>query len=541
MKHALFAIGLAAFLHVGAARAGGFEQPDLGAQALGRGGAFSARADDGLALHYNVAGLARQRGTKLMLNFNVVLNNFNFQRAGAYAQDPKDPRAWSGSPFPLVRNTGGPGALPALVASSDFGTERFTAALGVFTPAVIRGRTFPASIGNAMPSPARYDAAGSGSTLILYPTLGAAYRITKTLDIGASAAVGFARVNASSIGLVDTGGCSIVEDVKCEARDTFKGSAAAFTGSVGALFRPVPALQFGLQAKLPTVFELDGESTSGPASNASRVPASAPSAAKITLKLPWVIRGGARYIKLAGTKERYDLELDFTYEAWSGAQGEGIRTVIAKTSAGENTQSLTRHAYNNTVSIRGGGAYNLEDMPLTLRAGLFYDSSATAPQYTRIDFDTLAKLGVSAGVGYRYGALTLNAAYAFVLGIGRTVTDGDMRAPNTLKGGQPIGADDALRPAFNNGEYWGSSHVFAFSAEVALESLWGQKPTEWGESEATADTNAKEQSSTPGELVRAPASEPVQPIVTEPTVTPPQKPGKAPKKGKTPKKGKRVR
>ena len=43
------------------ARAGGFELPGNDAEALARGGAFTAKADDGAALDYNVAGLARQR------------------------------------------------------------------------------------------------------------------------------------------------------------------------------------------------------------------------------------------------------------------------------------------------------------------------------------------------------------------------------------------------------------------------------------------------------------------------------------------------
>ncbi|HEX4461131.1 MAG TPA: hypothetical protein VIA18_24290, partial [Polyangia bacterium] len=41
--------------------AGGFELPDNDAEALARGAAFTAKADDGMAIEYNVAGLARQR------------------------------------------------------------------------------------------------------------------------------------------------------------------------------------------------------------------------------------------------------------------------------------------------------------------------------------------------------------------------------------------------------------------------------------------------------------------------------------------------
>ncbi|MBW2734022.1 MAG: hypothetical protein JRH20_16670, partial [Deltaproteobacteria bacterium] len=48
------------------ATAGGYDYPDHGVTALGRAGAFVARADDPLALIYNPAGAARLKGTQLL-------------------------------------------------------------------------------------------------------------------------------------------------------------------------------------------------------------------------------------------------------------------------------------------------------------------------------------------------------------------------------------------------------------------------------------------------------------------------------------------
>src|ERR1043165_1668583 len=88
------------------ASAGGIdEMPDHGAQALGRGAAFTAKADDATALYYNVAGLARQRGTKLQLSANFQFSSMTFQRAGNYPGDPKDPQTpWAGKAYGLVEN-----------------------------------------------------------------------------------------------------------------------------------------------------------------------------------------------------------------------------------------------------------------------------------------------------------------------------------------------------------------------------------------------------------------------------------------------------
>lgn len=69
------------------ARAGGFEQPDNGTVPLGRAGAFTARASDGTAFQYNIAGLAGQRGNNLMLLSNFTDLEYCFTRAGNYPKN----------------------------------------------------------------------------------------------------------------------------------------------------------------------------------------------------------------------------------------------------------------------------------------------------------------------------------------------------------------------------------------------------------------------------------------------------------------------
>src|SRR5262249_16621021 len=71
--------------------AGGEEFPDNGAQALSRGGAFTAKADDLTALQYNVAGLAKVRGTRLLLSVNLVNADASFTRAGSYPVNAGSP------------------------------------------------------------------------------------------------------------------------------------------------------------------------------------------------------------------------------------------------------------------------------------------------------------------------------------------------------------------------------------------------------------------------------------------------------------------
>src|SRR5689334_21631669 len=64
------ALGIAA--HADKAAAGGIELTGAGAQAMGRGGAVTARADDPMVLMYNPAGLAELQGAQLLHDVSFV-------------------------------------------------------------------------------------------------------------------------------------------------------------------------------------------------------------------------------------------------------------------------------------------------------------------------------------------------------------------------------------------------------------------------------------------------------------------------------------
>src|SRR5260370_8427175 len=102
------------------AHAGGFELPGNDAEALGRGAAFTAKADNGAALEYNVAGLARQRGTRVLLSGNLLLHDYTFQRTGNYPGDAADKKTpYAGQPFPSLSNTAAPFFPPLAPISTD--------------------------------------------------------------------------------------------------------------------------------------------------------------------------------------------------------------------------------------------------------------------------------------------------------------------------------------------------------------------------------------------------------------------------------------
>ena len=128
------------------AHAGGFETPDNGTEALGRGGAFTAKATDATALTYNIAGLAGQRGTHVLFDGKISINNYSFTRDGTYLpQVPTATQPWGNSFFPTVSNQGPPFFAPFLGITTDFGYfDRLTFAVGAFGPSGVGNSDVPA-------------------------------------------------------------------------------------------------------------------------------------------------------------------------------------------------------------------------------------------------------------------------------------------------------------------------------------------------------------------------------------------------------------
>lgn len=465
------------------AYAGGFEIPDNGAQALGRGATFVAKADDGTAIYYNPAGLARQRGTRLYAGGNLFLHSFEFQRAGSFPDDPNDSATpWGGKPFPLVTNAAGPFFAPFVAASTDFASlDRLTIAVGAFGPPAVGNRTFPLAIRNA-PASSRYDFVQSRSTLF-FPTASVAYRVTPWLDLGVSAHLVLARFDQTTVSYADVGQCANIEYQPCDSRGTLQATATSFGGTFGALVRPSANVAFGLSVRTP--INLEAQGIFDPQAPKNLPVDIAAGQAFLSTRLPLIVRGGVRYIAMDGDFELYDLELDATYEGWSAAQGDGPRIRIPSLGSFKNIDTLVVHGYSDTFSVRGGGAYNLEalDGVLAVRAGAFFDSPATSFAYTRLDFDTLTKIAGTLGFGYRHGAVSFDLGYAAVASVPRLVgTDqGDVRPVNGSQGGKPVDNDGNLLPAVNEGAYKGFTHILSVGLTVTFDELFGApRPIHFG-------------------------------------------------------------
>jgi long-subunit fatty acid transport protein len=460
------------------AEAGGLEMPDLGTEALGRGAAFTAKADDPTAIHYNVAGLAQQRGTRLLVNANVSQSSLRFQRDGVYTDDLANPATpWGGRRYPKVDNEGKPLMLPFLAATSDLGLDFLTVALSVHAPplAAYAGRTYPLAVDGA-PSPARYDSVGGTSSVVLFYTGAVGIRVSEAIDVGVAVHAVQASIETRTVSYVDMTQCKNAEYQPCDGRSEGSMTGWTATGSAGALARLGAGVTSGLHVRGPVMMQTEGtaQTTTPRVLGGTATP---PARMALRNALPLVARAGVRkaFYGAGGKTEAGDIELDVTYERWSDAQDPGPRALLEKLGTTKNAALTVMHAYRDTFSVRLGGAYNFAagTVPLTLRAGAFYDGSATEPAHTRIDADTLAKVAGTVGASARFGSFAFNVAYAGVYDVPRTVEDGAVRPINAARGGATEDSEGNLLPAVNNGTYDGFTHVLSLGLTVELDLLLG--------------------------------------------------------------------
>lgn len=448
-----------------AAAAGGFEFSANGTEALGRGGAFTAKADTPLALEYNVAGLAGQRGTRLLFDSHLTFGHYEFQRAGD---------------FRLVTDEAHkPYYGPFFGLTTDFGYfDRWTFAVGVFGPASIGKRTYP--IGDDRLGPGRYDVNFTDTFLVL-PTLAASVRASRYVDIGLGMqlATGTFKLGNSAVvpGLCQPG--MVQTDPGCDTRTEIDvKTGVSPTLLFGLLLHPTAGIDVGLHVRSAAnlgVKRIEAKGTLR-AFNAQDVELG-DGDATFTASLPWVFRLGARYAFRKAGREVGDIELNGTYEAWSLAEGEGSTLEYEfPLNRSQIRNTLLPHRYKDTYSLRLGGAFTqpVGKLALTFRLGFFLDSSATNPADTRLDFDTLMKVGGTLGAGVSYRGMTLNLAYAYLHSIPRTVEDGQLRALDGTTG-QPVG------DPVNNGTYAGRNQILSLGLLVQFDELvkgdsWTRKP-----------------------------------------------------------------
>lgn len=348
--------------------AGGVEYAGAGTQALGRGAAVAARADDPTVLIYNPAGLVELRGSQLMISANLALMNacvdpLGYYGWGAYGggkpsrltyaktgetlalqlgragQIGPNEKSYYESPYDTVCLDQGLTPVPEFAVTGRL-SDRLGVGAGLMFPSVTpqgfwgRPNGVIQGQGGLRPAATRYEEIGSG-TLGVFPTIGLAYRIAKWLRVGASFRWGMINVDNTSIAAVQVG-TTPANDILVHVRAT-DWFVPEFTASVHVV--PTDAIDvvggFHYQGDLDAQGDIAMTTGLYDANGVPRTKVNQVTGVKQTF--PWSAWAGLRYaVRLAPRSydsgsgdltplgdgrvhdafedERMDVELDVAYE-----------------------------------------------------------------------------------------------------------------------------------------------------------------------------------------------------------------------------------
>ena len=397
-----------------AAHAGGYYIGPIGGKAVGRAGAFTARADDLSAVYYNPAGLSFLDGLHVQLDNKLSYNFFEFQR-----QPLTDTTGMVTTTFEPVQSETTFQPLTPLLGVG-YGISDWAFALVAYAGSGVSNMDFPED------GPQRYMMVSREGLFVNY-ALNVAWQPTPKLSIGAGVQV--VTVPSLRYQLVINGGPAgfggdnpVMNNLDIMA--TVEGTDPFTLNAVlGVLYKVSPAFELGLSGQvLPSKIEAKGPISLDAVNYDDAVETyRGPDAADdvtLTLPLPMTARLGARYInRRADGSELFDIELDLTYETLSDVERFTMDSngMVAEFQSNEieiGTIQVEKQ-WNDTIGASLGGDFNAIQDLLTVRAGAYWESAASDPEYTNVDFITGTQLGGTVGASLLFGDLSLALAYEF--------------------------------------------------------------------------------------------------------------------------------
>ena len=413
------------------AHPGGFEMGDVGSRASGRAGAFVVRADDPSAIDHNPAGLARLRGTHILLSNRLTWDNEAYHRARTLDFSGAVHGVPPVTSFPWVSNAVTfEGLGPMLAVSSDFGLKDWGFAVGVYSPPSTSRQSFPTD------GPQKYMLT-SREVIILYYSAAAAWKYKDIAGIGVT--LQWVDVPRFRFSLVVDGNTTarMVSPVSSRFDMESRVDGAdriGFTGIVGAWYRPFGNLELGLSARLIPV-KIETKSHLALSALSLDLPAP-PSITRngvpddrmtFSMVLPPKVRVGARYVHERGGEEVADVEVDLGYEAWSMLDAfvldaSQTETEVLGKRITIGTLKVQRH-WRDTFSVRVGSDFKAVPRWLSVRAGVMYESPAVPPEYAYVDVFPGHRLAASAGLSFTVAGLDISAAYTYLFMVPVVVTE----------------------------------------------------------------------------------------------------------------------
>ncbi len=406
-----------------AALAGGFEVGENGSFAVSRGAAFTVRADDLTAISHNPAGLIHLRGTSIQLSHNTVGAHLQFTRSPTLLAH--DPNPAGTDPTAPVQNQSPWFALGGMgIVASDLGTKDFVFALGMYGPSASGSQSWAKDGGQ------RYMLT-SMDVLMVYYSAAIAWGKRDHYSLGLTLQLAHELTTKLSLMVDGTTGGAIAPyysptDVESTIHLSAKPAPTAIAGGwyrlndnweLGASGRVMPAYMHGTGN-----ITLANSARSGFTAKQLEVK---DNTAALNLIIPPTAKVGVRYRGMDGATERWDLELNFVYEAWSmmTAYDLNLTGKIQLFASADAPNVIIARNWKDTLAVRLGGTYNLPNLPLSLSAGAYGETGAVPQNYEYIDFPSYNRLGLSGGVQGHFGVVEGSLGYMHVFQEDRTTSE----------------------------------------------------------------------------------------------------------------------
>jgi len=391
-------LGLLVLFGAGRAAAAGYSLYEQGARALGAGGAFTARCDDASSVFFNPAGLARVRGGDLYAGVSMLLVSRSFAGEAPYPGYEVTEQSPDQTFFPVAAYAAhqlgsfavgfgfySPFGLTTEWKDPDSFSGRFISTKAVLKPFYFN----PAVAWN--PS----DRVRVGAGLMA---------VTATVQL--DRAVGQPNPTEVGPGVLDLGTVSL--DASNDGLDYGFNAGA----QVDLSDRVAAGINYRSRIDVGFTGDADFEFTGGTPLDPQIAPLFPPDqTAKTEIPLPGLLVAG-----VAWQGERSALELDFGWQNWADFQTLSVRF------EDPSLDIERQEEWNNAWFLRGGWEYGFRP-DLDVRLGAYYDRSPQPASSMSPLLPDNDRVGVSAGLGFRKGAVR-GDLYGLILLVGDRDTGG---------------------------------------------------------------------------------------------------------------------
>jgi long-chain fatty acid transport protein len=359
--------------------ASGFRLPNVDPDAVARGDAFAATADNPSAIYYNPAGITQIEGTSLRVGTYAISLDYRFTSATAGT----------------ARTDNSLQAIPQVYFTHSFSNAPLSIGLGIYAP-------FGLGIDWGRQSP--LDTVGQNDSL-LYLTVNPviAWRVTPKFSLAAGPTINYSQVTFQQA--LNPSGASYFK---------FSGHDTGFGFNAGALWQPLAELSLGAMYHAGGQLDYEGTTTQ----NLLGPPFAGHSVSTAGVQFPQFAVLGVSY----RPTPKWNLELDIDWTDWSSLKN----ITFLHTPLGNQTVTLN---YRDSFMYEFGATRQLKNGYYASAGYMFWQNSSPDSHYNPLIPDGNLHFA-SMGFGHHGRRFDWGVAYHFAINGGRTVSNDANAAAN---------------------------------------------------------------------------------------------------------------